>query len=134
MSNEINNLYEFEDFRLNAGELVLWRGDELISVPPKALQILVLLVEKQGEVVSREELLEKVWHETFVEEANINYTISLLRKSLGKKKLVQTVPKRGYRFTAEVRKPAENNVEKVVENKVAKSFPIASAKKKDVGF
>ena len=98
------HLYEFENFRLDAGTPSLWRENELVAVPPKALQILVLLVEKNGEIVSREELLEKVWQETFVEEANINYTISLLRKSLGNKKLVQTVPKRGYRFTAEVKK------------------------------
>lgn len=103
MSNKIRQLYEFEDFRLDAGQPSLWQNGKLVSVPPKALQILVLLVEQQGEIVSREELLEKVWHETFVEEANINYTISLLRKALGENNFVQTVSKRGYRFVAEVK-------------------------------
>ncbi|HRH44964.1 MAG TPA: winged helix-turn-helix domain-containing protein, partial [Pyrinomonadaceae bacterium] len=102
MSNKIRQLYIFGDFRLDAEQLSLWQNDELVSVPPKALQILKLLIEKQGEIVSREELLEKVWHETFVEEANINYTVSLLRKALGDNKFVQTVSKRGYRFVAEV--------------------------------
>lgn len=117
MSNKIGRLYEFEGFRLDAETPCLWRGGELVSVPPKALQILVLLVENQGEIVSREELLEKVWHETFVEEANITYTISLLRKSLGDKKFVQTVTKRGYRFTAEVRQIRENPLTEMKENK-----------------
>ena len=138
MSNKHKQLYEFANFRLDAETPCLWRGDELVSISPKALQILVLLVEKQGEIVSREELLEKVWHETFVEEANINYTISLLRKSLGDKKLVQTVQKRGYRFTAEIKKPEEifaGEVEETEERPIEKdnenkSFPIAESKKK----
>ena len=102
MSNKIRQLYEFADFRFDAEQLSLWQNGELVLVPPKALQILKLLVEQQGEIVSREELLEKVWHDTFVEEANINYTISLLRKALGNNNFVQTVSKRGYRFVAEV--------------------------------
>lgn len=102
MSNKIKQLYEFADFRFDAEQLSLWQNGELVSVSPKALQILKLLVERQGEIVSREELLEKVWHETFVEEANINYTISLLRKALGDNNFVQTVSKRGYRFVSEV--------------------------------
>ncbi len=117
MSNKIGRLYEFEGFRLDTETPCLWRGGELVSVPPKALQILVLLVENQGEIVSREELLEKIWHETFVEEANITYTISLLRKSLGDKKFVQTLTKRGYRFTAEVRQISENSLTEIKENK-----------------
>lgn len=130
MSDKIKHLYEFEDFRLDAGQPSLWRDNKLVSVPPKALQILVLLVEKQGEIVSREELLEKVWHKTFVEEANINYTISLLRKSLGDKKFVQTVPKCGYRFTAEVKKAEENSVGEIAESEDKKTFPIVSTRKK----
>lgn len=103
MSILSNKLYEFEEFRLDAENPSLWRGGELVSISPKALEILILLVEKKGEIVTRENLLETVWKETFVEEGNINYTISLLRKALGDKKFVQTVPRRGYRFVAEVK-------------------------------
>lgn len=103
MPSESPHCFEFEDFRLDARLPCLWRNDELVPVPPKALQLLVVLVEQSGKIVSREELMERVWHEAFVEEANINYTISLLRKSLGNKTCVQTVPKRGYRFVARVR-------------------------------
>jgi DNA-binding winged helix-turn-helix (wHTH) protein/Flp pilus assembly protein TadD len=107
MSNKINNLYEFENFRLDADNPSLWRDGKLVPIPPKALGALILLVEKKGEIVSREELLEKVWKETFVEEGNINYTISLLRKTLGNKDLIQTVPRRGYRLAADVRQTIE---------------------------
>ena len=80
MSDKIKHFYEFEDFRLDANNPSLWRGDGLISMSPKALETLILLVKKKGEIVSREELIETVWKDTFVEEGNINYTISLLRK------------------------------------------------------
>ena len=95
-------VYEFEGFRLNVDSPGLWRGGELVQMPPKELEILILLVTSGGEIVSRETLLESVWKDTFVEEGNINYTISLLRKSLGNKNLIQTIPRRGYRFTADV--------------------------------
>lgn len=130
MSNKIKHLYKFKDFRLDAETPSLWQNGELVSVPPKALQILILLVEKQGEIVSREELLEKIWHETFVEEANINYTISLLRKSLGDKKLVQTVSKRGYRFTAEVGEITENFDAENFSSKTEKNIQLVSNNKK----
>ncbi len=108
MSGNARHFYEFESFRLDADSPSLWRGDELVSISPKALEILILLVEKRGEIVSREDLLETVWKDTFVEEANINYTISLLRKTLGNKEFVQTVARHGYRFQAEVKRITQN--------------------------
>lgn len=111
MSNQINHLYEFDEFRLDASIPALWRGDELVQLPPKALEALVLLVRNNGEIVSRTELLEEVWEGSFVEEGNINYTISLIRKALVSKDLIQTVPKRGYRFAGEIRCPAEASAE-----------------------
>lgn len=111
MSGKNGQFFEFEHFRLNTENPGLWRGDELVALSPKALEILILLIEKHGDIVSREELLETVWRETFVEEANINYTISLLRKTLdskNKSRFIQTVPKRGYRFIAEVREVSQN--------------------------
>ena len=108
MSNDVKHLYEFDEFRLDAENPSLWRGGEFVPIFPKALEILILLVRKKGEIVSREELLETVWQETFVEEANITYNISQLRKTLGKKQFIQTVSKRGYRFIADVREISEN--------------------------
>lgn len=111
MTNENKHFYDFEDFRLDTDNPSLWRQNELVSIPPKALETLILLVEKKGQIVSREELLDRVWHETFVEEGNINYTISLLRKTLGNKEFIQTIPRRGYRFVAEIRDDSPQTIE-----------------------
>ncbi len=103
MTEKSRHFYEFEKFRLDAENPSLWRDGKLVPIPPKALEALILLVEKNGEIVSRDELLDNVWKDTFVEEGNINYTISLLRKTLDSKDLIQTIPRRGYRFVADVK-------------------------------
>ena len=107
MVERTKHSYEFEGYRLDAQPLGLWREGELVAVPPKILEMLILLVEKKGEIVTTDELLDTVWKDTNVEEGNIKYTVSLLRKALGKE-LVQTIPRRGYRFVAEVREVTEN--------------------------
>ncbi len=124
MSINAKHFYEFEDFRLSAEDPSLWRGDELVSISPKALETLVLLVKKKGEIVSREELIETVWKDTFVEEGNINYTISLLRKIFENKELIKTVPRHGYRFTAEIREISKNG-ESPVLNSDLQPQPVA---------
>ncbi len=115
MSNKLKHLYEFEDFLLDAKNPTLRRDGKLVSITPKALETLILLVEKNGETVSRDELLDTVWKETYVDESNINYTISLLRKTLGSKDFIETVPKRGYRFATEVKKAVQNGDASTVE-------------------
>lgn len=102
-------IFEFGNFRLDPESSSLWRGGELVTAAPKAIETLVQLVSARGEVVSRETLLEKVWPDTFVEEGNINYTISLLRKTLGDKDAIQTIPRRGYRFTLTVSETGTKN-------------------------
>ncbi len=106
MSDDVKHFYEFAEFRLDAENHSLWRGGELVPIFPKSLEILVLLVRGHGEIVTREKLLETVWRDTFVEESNITYTVSQLRKALGGNgngQFIQTIPKRGYRFIADVR-------------------------------
>lgn len=107
MSVKTQNSYLFEGYRLDTQPPGLWREGELVSVPPKVLRMLILLVEKNEQIVTREELLETVWPETHVEEGNIKYTISLLRRALGRD-LIQTIPRQGYRFVAKV-SPAPAN-------------------------
>jgi TolB-like protein/DNA-binding winged helix-turn-helix (wHTH) protein/thioredoxin-like negative regulator of GroEL len=101
MPNKTRQSFEFEGYRLDTLPAGLWRDGRLISLPPKVLEMLILLVEKKGEIVTSEELLDTVWPDTHVEEGNIKYTISLLRKALGKE-LVQTIPRQGYRLVAKV--------------------------------
>src|SRR5918998_4957091 len=108
MASRNGPVYQFKEFRLETESPSLWLEDRLVPLPPKALEMLILLVSRRATVVSREELLEEVWRDTFVEEGNINYTVSLLRKTLGehdreRTQFIQTVPKRGYRFVADVR-------------------------------
>ena len=108
MPEKAKQFYEFEEYRLNVENPGLWRGNQLVPISPKALEVLSLLVCKKGEIVTRDELIETVWKDTFVEEGNINYTISLLRKIFVNKDLIQTIPRHGYRFTAEVREISGN--------------------------
>ena len=107
MSGRNGHFYEFSGFRLDAENHGLWLGDKLVPIAPKALELLILLIRREGNIVSRDELLDTIWHDTFVEEANINYTVSQLRKILGANSpesapFIQTVPKQGYRFVADV--------------------------------
>jgi len=137
MNDSIKHFYEFEGFRLDTQNPSLWRNEKLVSLPPKSLEILILLVEKNGEIVSRENLLETVWKDTFVEEGSINYTISLLRKTLGNKDFIQTVPRRGYRFAADVRKVFPKDEAETIypeNDSVSKNQPSAKPPKRPVLF
>src|SRR6185503_2766838 len=133
MSNKNGHRYEFGDFRLDSEPPSLWREERLVPLAPKALEMLLLLVRQREIIVSREELLETVWRNTFVEEGNINYTVSLLRKVLDKDdkgRFIQTVPKRGYRFVADVLEVSANgHVENVVP-KVDVAVPTEQPKPK----
>src|SRR5262249_25990732 len=101
-----NNLYVFGEFRLDAAERVLFRGNELIPLTPKALDTLLVLVRHAGHVARKEELMQEIWPDTFVEEGNLNVNISALRKAFGEARdqpFIETVPRRGYRFVAAVK-------------------------------
>jgi DNA-binding winged helix-turn-helix (wHTH) protein len=101
-------LYEFGPFCLDAAERLLSRDSEAVPLSPKAFDLLLALVERQGRLLEKNELMKLVWPDTFVEEANLSYTISLIRKALGEgaepQQFIETVPKHGYRFIAEVRR------------------------------
>jgi Tol biopolymer transport system component/DNA-binding winged helix-turn-helix (wHTH) protein len=107
MSRLSNHFYEFGPFRLDAIERLLSRDGESVPLTPKAFDLLLVLVERHGHLLEKDELLKRVWPDTFIEEANLSYNISLIRKALGEgengRRYIETVPKRGYRFVAEVR-------------------------------
>jgi len=119
MVNKGKSLLEFGRFRLDSAQRLLFCGDELVPVTPKAFDTLQVLIEAKGRVVAKEELLKKVWPDTFVEEANLARNISMLRKTLGEspedQKYIQTLPKRGYRFVAPVTVRSDGNGTVVVE-------------------
>lgn len=106
MGQQDNRSYEFGRFRVNVAERVLLRDGEIVPLTPKVFDILLTLVENRGQVVSKEELMKRVWPDTFVEEGNLTQNISLLRKALGESpggvQFIETVPRRGYRFVAAI--------------------------------
>lgn len=111
MSNSSNALRAFDGFVLDLRKKVLWKDDEPVDLSNKAANLLCYLVEHEGEVVGKEELLDAVWSEAFVEENILAQNIYLIRKVLeangSSRSLIETVPKRGYRFTGNVVVPRE---------------------------
>lgn len=96
-------VYEFGPYRVDPLGRSLQRLGEVISLPPKAVEVLLELVKRPGIVAGKQDLMDAVWPETFVEDANLNQMIFLLRQAFGDE-YIATVPRRGYRFTAKVRK------------------------------
>jgi eukaryotic-like serine/threonine-protein kinase len=111
MANENNGLYEFGPFRLDAGQRLLLRDDCPIPLQPKAFETLLMLVRNSEKVVLKDELLNAVWADTFVQESNLTQNIFVLRKALGDndggRRYIITVPGRGYRFAEKVRTVTE---------------------------
>ena len=108
MPNQVNGLYEFGSFRLDTGKRLLSRAGASVTLAPKTFDLLLLLVEGHGRVLTKRELMNSLWTDTFVEEASLSYQIAALRKALGKEgdEWIETVPKHGYRFAATVTKLA----------------------------
>lgn len=100
-------MYEFGPFRLDLAKRALLRGEEPVSLTPKAFEILLLLVENRDRVLLKYELMNRLWPESFVEEANLSQTIFVLRKTLGEtaqdQRYIVTVRGTGYRFAEPVR-------------------------------
>ena len=99
-------VYEFGDFRLDTRERAIESAGRPLSIAPKALDLLIVLVENCGRIVDKQELMKKVWPDTFVEDNNLAFNISVLRKLFGESgaspRFIETIPKRGYRFIADV--------------------------------
>jgi TolB-like protein/Tfp pilus assembly protein PilF len=94
--------YEFGPYRLDRGAQLLFRDSKRLALAPKAVELLLALVDAKGNLVGKQELLQKVWADAVVEEGSLTYHISLLRKALGESSgenlFIETIPKRGYRF------------------------------------
>src|ERR1044071_2051100 len=102
-----NRFYEFDSFLLNETERLLLFHGQAIPLTPKAFELLIVFVNNAEIVLTKEELMERVWPDAFVEEANLAVTISMLRKALGETpdggQYIETLPRRGYRFAAQVK-------------------------------
>src|SRR5215510_15803032 len=106
LERQNNHCYEFGPFRLATAEHRLYRNGEVVMLPPKEFDLLLLLVQNPGQVMNRESLIKALWPNTVVEEANLNVHISALRKALaegaGEQHFIETLPRLGYRFIAPV--------------------------------
>lgn len=100
------SVYEFDAFRLDARRLMLYRDGEEVELAPKVVETLLALVENAGRIISKEELFERLWKDSFVDESNLTQNIYLLRKTLGNtddgRPRIETFRRRGYRFNGEV--------------------------------
>jgi DNA-binding winged helix-turn-helix (wHTH) protein/TolB-like protein len=104
--NQIRQQYCFGNFRVDPAERLLTRDGDAIRLQPKVFDTLMVLVENRGRLVAKDELITRIWPDTFIEEATLARNISDLRRALGQaadQKYIETVPKHGYRFVAAVR-------------------------------
>ena len=107
MASDFNRLYEFGPWQVDPRKLQLSRDGDTVPLPPKAAEILLVMLARGGETVSKDELMRSVWPNAFVEESNLTQNIFLLRKALGEtaqhSSYIITIPGKGYRLVAEVR-------------------------------
>lgn len=105
MSSLTSNLYAFGEFLVDPQNRVLRKGECPIALTPKAFEVLLLLIQHSGEIVSKDDLMQTVWPDSFVEESNLTQTVFMLRKALGETanhRYILTVQGRGYRFAPDV--------------------------------
>jgi DNA-binding winged helix-turn-helix (wHTH) protein len=106
--NDEPSFYEFGSFSLDTSERRLLRNGRRVPLSPKVFHVLVTLVRRSGQLVTKEEMLNEVWPDSFIEEGNLTVSISVLRKALGMNNrdsdFIETVMRRGYRFAMRTRK------------------------------
>lgn len=108
-------IYEFGPFRLDAQDRILLHGDRKVHLTEKVFNLLLLLVERSGHLITKEELMEEVWPDSIVEENNLTVSMTALRKALGERpeggRYIETVSKRGYRFISDVREIKDKRID-----------------------
>lgn len=106
-------VYEFGPYRLDAAKRLLLYEGKSLTLAPKTFDLLHLLVQSQGRVLTKKELMSALWPDSFVEEANLAFQVSALRKVLGAKgaEWIETLPRYGYRFSAPVSQLAVQTAE-----------------------
>jgi TolB-like protein/DNA-binding winged helix-turn-helix (wHTH) protein/Tfp pilus assembly protein PilF len=101
MSSVTSNLYRFGEYTIDAQKRVLKRGSDLVPLTRKGFDVLLLLVQNAGNIVSKQELMNTVWGDRFVEEANLTQTIFMIRKALNEtaeERYILTLQGQGYQF------------------------------------
>ena len=113
--------YQFGPFRFDARRRRLTRDGQIVPLTPKALEVLAILVQSPGSIVEKDDLIQKVWPDAFVEDSNLSVHIFNLRKALGQgadtDNYIETIPRVGFRFNAEVERINWDNVDLIVEKR-----------------
>jgi Tol biopolymer transport system component/DNA-binding winged helix-turn-helix (wHTH) protein len=94
-------LYKFGQYCLDISERVLTRDGRVVPLSPKVFDTLLVLIENRGRILGKDELMQTIWPDTFVEESNLTHNVSQIRRALGDGEYIETIPRRGYRFICE---------------------------------
>src|SRR5262245_18723922 len=133
MSSLINQYYRFGEFTLDVDQRILLRENKPLALPPKVFDTLLILVENGGRIVTKEELMARLWPDTFGEEGNLPYNIKQLRKFLGddvrRPRYIETVARRGYRFIANVEEVLSERGE--MSSRIVQRFETSDAQRTD---
>jgi Tol biopolymer transport system component/DNA-binding winged helix-turn-helix (wHTH) protein len=113
MSQQNKRIFEFGPYSIDTLNRQLMRDGEVVPLKAKAVDTLLLLIEHNGDVVEKDDLMQALWPDSFVEEANLTQNIYTLRKALGGD-YIETIPRRGYRFIAPVKEPANGSPDVIV--------------------
>jgi DNA-binding winged helix-turn-helix (wHTH) protein/TolB-like protein/tetratricopeptide (TPR) repeat protein len=128
MSKRPLKFYEFGPFRINITERLLQRDREIVPLTPKVFDTLLVMVENSGHVLEKNELMQTLWPDSFVEESSLTQNVSLLRRALGEtndgRQYIETLPKRGYRFVVDVREVDESENEVVIKERLTREILI----------
>src|SRR5262245_44800544 len=129
-SGKPRTTYEFGPFRLDPAEHLLLDQGEPVALTRKAFETLLVLVENCGHLVTKDDLIQRLWPDSFVEEGSLTQNISIVRKSLGVApdggQYIETVPKLGYRFVVEVRRLPDADSQESLPEAVPPSLGDAS--------
>jgi Tol biopolymer transport system component/DNA-binding winged helix-turn-helix (wHTH) protein len=129
-------VYVFDDYRLDAARRMLYRGERELALVPKAVETLLALVERRGEIVSKEELIAAIWADTIVEDSNLQHYLHVLRKTLGTRRdgtpFIETFRRRGYRFSADVQEIEQPSESKTGGASVSEKQPDAFYRPREI--
>ena len=131
MLEQKQQLYGFDNFRLDVSNRQLLRADKPVALAAKAFDMLVVLIESGGRLIGKDELFSRVWPDQIVEESNLTVQVSAIRKALGEHRdnprYIVTVPGHGYRFTGNVLSVDEEEEELVIERHSKSGLVIESS-------
>ena len=131
MFGHVKTSYEFGPFRVDTRERQLIRNGEVVPLRPKVFDILLMLVQNSGHILTKDDVMNHLWANTAVEEGNISRTISTLRNALGERpdehRYIETIPWRGYRFVASVKEIRAEDFGKTIDSIAVLPFVNADA-------